>query len=90
MRVLPLYIYFPEEEWSEIEKAESDTTEGNKVLAHYSEIYRIEFLKEDQFQSKGLTVDGSTGCRSNEKDSFVVPKLDRLAMQESELSILTM
>lgn len=90
MRVLPLYIYFPKEEWPEIRKAEAQTPEGDKVLAYYSRIYRTEFLKEDQFQSKGLTVNGSTGCRTNEKDSFVVPGLDKPAMKESELSILTM
>ena len=49
MRVLPLYIYFPEEEWLNIKKAEKDNELGNELLANYSSIYSRDFLKDSQF-----------------------------------------
>ena len=90
MRVIPLYIYFPKNEWSRIKRAEINNREGNKVLKYYSEIYKRDFLKEDQFDEKIFTVDGSTGCKSNPKDSFrlVYPSEERY--NDSELAILTM
>lgn len=72
MRVLPLYIYFPETGWEAIRRAEIDDAEGNRLLAHYSEIYRINFLKDNQDEEKVFAVDGASGCRSNPKDAFRV------------------
>ena len=40
MRVLPLYVYFPKDEWEFIRRAEINDDEGNKILTHYSEIYK--------------------------------------------------
>ena len=90
MRVLPLYIYFPKENWKEIERAEKSDAEGDTVLQHFSEIYRKEFLKEDQSDVKHvLSVDGATGCRSNEKDSFALPLIDTAKMGADEITLLT-
>ena len=90
MRVMPLYIYFPKEHWAEISIAEKSSPEGDEVLAHYSEIYRSEFLKTSQFDEKRITVDGASGCRSNEKDSFIVTRVSEKEMRNSELALLTM
>ena len=70
MRVLPLYIYFPHSDWQDLRRAELDDAEGNKILQVYSEIYKKDFLKEDQFEEKTLLVTGGTGCRSNTKDGI--------------------
>ena len=72
MRVLPLYIYFPESEWDQIKRAEKKDLKGNEILEHYSQIYKNDFLKEDQFDEKMMIVDGATGCKSNSKDSFLI------------------
>ena len=90
MRVLPLYIYFPESEWSKIEVAEKDDREGNKILEYYSKIYKDDFLKENQFDEKVIIVDGSTGCKSNPKDSFRLVYSSEERYNESDLSFLTM
>jgi radical SAM superfamily enzyme YgiQ (UPF0313 family) len=90
MRVLPLYIYFSESEWSKIERAEKDDRKGNEILEYYSEIYKRDFLKEDQFDEKILVVDGSTGCKSNAKDSFRLNFTSQERYDKSELAILTM
>ena len=90
MRVLPLYIYFPESEWSKIKRAEKDDRKGNEILEYYSEIYKRDFLKEDQFDDKVIVVDGSTGCKTNAKDSFRLNFTSQNRYNESELAILTM
>ncbi len=90
MRVMPLYIYFPKETWDEIKIAENATPEGDKILEHYSEIYRNEFLKTNQFDEKHVSVDGASGCKSNSKDSFVIPKVAEEGVRGSELALLTM
>jgi anaerobic magnesium-protoporphyrin IX monomethyl ester cyclase len=86
MRVIPLYVYFGEDKWADIEIAENDDDEGNRILAHYSDIYRRDFLGEDQ-ESEKIFVEGATGCRSNRKDSLVVDFVseDRLAKKELDL-----
>jgi len=91
MRVLPLYIYFPETEWPEIEKAEVSDDKGDEVLKYYSDIYKRDFLKEDQFESKKIvTVDGATGCRSNPKDSFRLTYSSPERFGNDELQVLMM
>jgi radical SAM superfamily enzyme YgiQ (UPF0313 family) len=90
MRVLPLYIYFPESEWSEIKRAEIDDQKGNEILEHYSEIYTRDFLKEDQFDDKVIVVDGATGCKSNPKDSFRLTYSSPTRFAADELQVLMM
>ena len=90
MRVLPLYIYFPESEWYKIKRAEKDDRKGNEILEYYSEIYKRDFLKEDQFDEKVIVVDGSTGCKTNAKDSFRLKFTSQERYNEPELNILTM
>ena len=82
--VLPLYCYFPKSEWDQIRRAETPDEEGLKVRERYQEIYRRNFLGENQDGAKVLI--GGTGCRSNPKDSFrVSPK----RLTKEELSTLT-
>lgn len=80
---LPLYCYFPKKEWKNIRRAEIPDEEGKNLLAHYQEVYRENFLREDQFEDKILV--GGTGCRTNPKDSFRISP-DRLV--EAELKNL--
>lgn len=72
IRVIPLYCHFPKSEWERIRRAEVDDDKGNKLLEYYSDIYRKEFLGETQDNVKPTVISGAAGCRSNEKDSFVV------------------
>jgi anaerobic magnesium-protoporphyrin IX monomethyl ester cyclase len=69
VRVLPFYCYFPKSEWNTIRRAETLDEEGKRVLKHYQEIYRRNFLRESQEAAKTF-IEGGTGCRSNPKDSF--------------------
>jgi len=78
---LPLYCYFPKDEWEAIRRAETPDEEGLKLREEYQEIYRRDFLREDQFEEKILV--GGTGCRSNPKDSFRISE-DRLTAAELE------
>lgn len=70
MRVLPLYVYFPKDEWKIIQRAEINDDEGNKILDHYSEIYKNNFLKEYQETEKIFIPSSGTGCKSNPKDQY--------------------
>jgi len=70
MRVLPLYCYFPENEWDRLERAEKDDDLGNEILKEYSSIYKEAFLKDSQDDEKVWDPVGGTGCRSNPKDSY--------------------
>jgi radical SAM superfamily enzyme YgiQ (UPF0313 family) len=90
MRVLPLYIYFPESEWDQIKRAEKKDLKGNEILEHYSQIYKNDFLKEDQFDEKMMIVDGATGCKSNSKDSFRLNFSSPKRLIGNELELLTM
>lgn len=71
VNVLPLYCYFPKTEWAAIRRAEIPDEEGKRVLKHYQDIYRNDFLRENQEAPKVL-IEGGTGCRSNPKDSFFI------------------
>lgn len=73
MRVIPLYCFFPKDEWPKIERAEIDDEEGNKVLKHYSEIYKKDFLKDSQDDEKEFYIDSGTGCKASPKDSYRLP-----------------
>ena len=85
MRVIPLYCYFPHSEWKKIKLAEIDDEKGNAILSHYSKIYRENFLKESQNDRK-VFIEGTSGCRSNPKDSFW---LSDSRLNEQEMSMLT-
>jgi len=86
VRVLPLYCYFPKSEWDALRRAETDDEEGNRILAHYSDLYKTHFLKETQEDQKDFLVEGGTGCRSNPKDSFRSP----VRLTPSEIEALTL
>ena len=85
IRVVPLYCYFPKENWPEIRRAEVDDEEGNKILAKYTDIYQSEFLSMKPDEKKNILIQGGSGCRSNAKDSFFVSPV---RMNEEELNIL--
>jgi anaerobic magnesium-protoporphyrin IX monomethyl ester cyclase len=72
MRTIALMCYFPESEWPALRRAEVDDAEGNRLLEHYSAIYKTEFLRETQEIKRFPLIDGASGCRSNEKDGFRV------------------
>ena len=85
VRVLPLYCYFPKSEWAVLQKAEAFDEEGNRIFEEYAQIYRRNFLQEDQEQAK-IWIDHTTGCKSNPKDRFFVSPS---RMHEEILSSLT-
>jgi anaerobic magnesium-protoporphyrin IX monomethyl ester cyclase len=86
IRVMTLYCYFPESEWANIERAEKDDEEGNKVLQHYSGIYKDKFFKSTQDDKKELLVPGGSGCCSNYKDSL---KINAERLTEEQIKLLT-
>jgi anaerobic magnesium-protoporphyrin IX monomethyl ester cyclase len=85
MRVLPLYCYFEKDAWDDLRRAETPDAEGDRILKHYSDIYTVNFLKENQDDEKTF-IESGTGCRSNPKDSYFV-KSPRLSPEE--IRILT-
>ena len=72
IRTLPLYCFFPKNEFEKIKRAEINDVVGNEILEQYADIYRREFLGESQEERGVLKVEGGSGCRSNPKDSFPV------------------
>ena len=52
IRTIPLYVYFPYENWEEIKKAEKKDEEGDKIFNKYSEIYKKNFLRSNQDEKK--------------------------------------
>ena len=56
MRTVPLYVYFPYENWDEIKKAETLDEEGDKVFKSFSEIYKDNFLKSNQDDKKFILI----------------------------------
>jgi hypothetical protein len=43
-RTFPLYVKFPETEWSDIRLAEQDTPEGEAAFKEYSERYVEQYM----------------------------------------------
>lgn len=87
MRVIALMCYFPESDWANLRRAETDDEEGNRLLKHYSEIYQNEFLKDFQEIKKFPLLDSASGCKSNDLDGFRLfnpPK----RIEESDLPLL--
>lgn len=88
IRVIPLYCFFPKNEWVRIRRAEIDDEEGNENLQYYSRIYKEKFLKTTQEEEKEVLVFGGTGCVSNPKDSFRVSP-SRLTCADIEMLTLS-
>ena len=44
MRSIPLYVYFPESEWETIRRTETNDLEGERILGHYSALYKRNFF----------------------------------------------
>jgi anaerobic magnesium-protoporphyrin IX monomethyl ester cyclase len=70
LRTLPHYCYFPKSQWDEIRRSEIDNAEGLVIHERFAEIYRRNFLGENQDFRKADMVDGALGCRTNPKDAF--------------------
>jgi len=90
MRVLPLYIYFPKSDWSEIRRAEIADEEGDLILEKYSNDYKKYFLKENQDETKSFVLEGGTGCKSNRKDSLSFFTNSQTRKDSLEIQMLTM
>ncbi|MAS81224.1 MAG: hypothetical protein CMF45_00890 [Legionellales bacterium] len=90
MKVIPLYIYFPESDWDSLKKAEIDNPEGRALLSKYSEIYTRDFLGQDQQNDRKWDIDGASGCKSNTKDSFSITFNSPERITDEELIMLTM
>jgi hypothetical protein len=84
---MPLYCYFPKTAWKDLRRAETADTEGLQLREHYAEIYRREFLGEDQDANLGIAVEGGTGCRTNPKDAF---RFSPKRLSDDELAMLRM
>jgi radical SAM superfamily enzyme YgiQ (UPF0313 family) len=87
VKTVPLYTYFPKEEWPQIRIAEGNDAEALKVREHYANIYQQEFLGETQDAKRALVVEGGTGCRTNPKDAF---RLSPKRLTDEELQMLVM
>ncbi len=88
--MFPMYCYFPEDTWDELRRGEIPDEEGMRIREKYSEIYRIEFLGEDQDAKLAKRIEdfggGGTGCRTNPKDAF---RVSPSRLTPDELTILT-
>lgn len=87
--VMPLYCYFPKTEWEALRRAEIADEEGLRIREHYSEIYRTEFLGENQDEKQKKLLTGGTGCRTNPKDSYAF-RLSPKRLADDELALLMM
>lgn len=85
MRVLPFYCYYPKSEWPEIQRAETFDSLGDEIFRHYVDRYRAEFLGETQDQRMLHRVQGGTGCKASDKDSYVYSPV---RLSEEEVMIL--
>ena len=57
-------------------------------MEYYSNIYKRDFLRENQDDNK-ILIDGGTGCKSNPKDSFFVDFHSSNRIDENEIMLLT-
>ncbi len=87
INVLPLYIYFPKQEWDQIRRAEQNDTKGLELREYYSKIYREQFLKVTQDEKKELILDQATGCRASELDSY---RFRAIELSSDEIHLLTL
>jgi len=89
MRVIPLYVYFPKSEWSMIKRAEIDDAEGNKVLNYYSEIYKKNFLGDNQDSGKNYNYKDVTNIKTQEEESYKFDSQDSVNLTDFEVKMLT-
>ena len=89
MRVAPLYVYFPKSEWNMIKRAEINDEEGNKVLEHYSNIYKNNFLGKSQDVKKIYNYKSEISRQSKEKDSYKFYTKEPVKLTDFEIKMLT-
>ncbi len=85
MRVVPLYVYFPKEEWEMLREAEKLDPRGDEVFERYSKIYKEKFIKTYQEEEKELSISAS-GCKSNLKDEY---RFRTVELTDDEIALLT-
>jgi len=80
LSVLPLYVYFPKNEWKNIRRAEKNDDEGIRLREYYSEIYAKNFLKEYQDSEKIFLPDvpGDLRDYSISPDRIIPEQLEQL------------
>ncbi len=86
MRVIPLYVYFPKEEWKVLREAEKFDARGEEVFEQYSKIYKDKFIKTYQEEEKELSFSAS-GCKANSKDEY---KFRTLELTDDEITLLSL
>ncbi len=85
MRVVPLYVYFPKEEWKMLREAEKLDPRGDEVFERYSKIYKEKFIKSYQEEEKELSISAS-GCKSNLKDEY---RFRMVELTDDEIALLS-
>ncbi len=91
MRTIPLYVYFPKSEWEMIKRAETIDEEGNKILEHYSKIYKANFLGENQDETKKIYNKSDEHTNDlDEKNNYVAGLKNSLQLTDFEIKMLTL
>ncbi len=62
---LPLYCYFPESEWKNLRRAEFPDEKGMEIRNKYAEIYRKNFLNQNQDEDKVLIETRADGANED-------------------------
>ena len=83
IKTMPLYCYFPHKEWKYIKNIEQNNDKNDYYFKKYSKIYSENFLKANQ-DDKKIFIDGTSGCKTNSKDSFFL-NVSRLTESEVEM-----
>ena len=87
LRTIPHYCYFPKSEWDDIRRSETADAEGRAIHERLAEIYKRDFLGENQDFQKLAIVKGGTGCSSNPKDAF---RVNPERLTPDQIAMLTM
>jgi len=91
MRTIPLYVYFPKTEWEIIKRAEINDEEGNKILEHYSNIYKSNFLGVNQDDTKKVyRSEDQINNALNEKNIYVSELKNSVQLTDFEVKMLTL
>lgn len=77
LAVLPLYCYFPKEEWPRIRLAEGNDDKAMAIRKEYSEIYAMNFLSGTQDDEKTFIV-GEAAHWGSDPETYFKSSPDRL------------
>lgn len=92
MKTIPLYVYFPKNEWENIKKCEENTPEGEKKLKYYSDIYKSNFLTKKQEDKKIFYADYISKQPLRAKNPLYVKNEETVQkkLSDYEIDILTL